>query len=121
MKIHIGKIIESEFIKSGMKISHFAKMINTVPRNAYQIFEREEVKTGQLTIISEVLNHNFFQYYHHALSAYTNNHVEPPKILTSTEKKKKTLLVTIELDGTKEGVDNWINVIQEINKILGDK
>src|SRR5258708_40337293 len=63
MDLHIGKEIERIYENSGMKVSEFAKRINTSTRNVYSIFERPEMKTNQLFKISKVLNHEFFALY----------------------------------------------------------
>ncbi len=60
MQIHIGREIENVYQKSGMKLSEFAKRINTSARNVYSIFERKEIKTDQLQKICEVLDFDFF-------------------------------------------------------------
>jgi transcriptional regulator with XRE-family HTH domain len=63
MSPHIGNKIH-EFLKAkGMTVAEFSRRIKYSRENAYSIFKRESIDTQLLTTISEVLNHDFFQYY----------------------------------------------------------
>jgi plasmid maintenance system antidote protein VapI len=57
--IHIGEIIKSKYIESGMSISKFASLINCERTNVYSIFKRKSIDTDKLLIISKVLNFDF--------------------------------------------------------------
>lgn len=61
-KVHIGKKIKEVLDKSNLSVTTFAKRINRSRDVAYKIFDRETINTGQLQKISEVLDHDFFQY-----------------------------------------------------------
>lgn len=61
--MQIGERIKTVFEKSGMKLSDFADRIGTVRQNIYRIFEKEQIEVGLLVKISEVLSHNFLQYF----------------------------------------------------------
>ncbi len=61
--MHIGSEIHKVFSKSGIRVTTFAKSINTVRVNVYQIFKRPDINTALLQKIGKVLNHNFFEYY----------------------------------------------------------
>jgi hypothetical protein len=111
MELHIGKEIEKIYHNSGMKLSEFAKRINTSPRNVYSIFERPEIKTDQLLKISKVLNHDFFGLYRTEPSS-----VEEPKLQYSKAKNKVTILV--ELDGLQSTLDQYIKKLKAINETL---
>jgi hypothetical protein len=63
MTINIGNKIEQVFTKKGMTVSEFGRRINKSRENVYSIFKRKTIDTGLLLIISEVLEHDFFQYY----------------------------------------------------------
>jgi hypothetical protein len=112
MQLHIGKEIEKIYQNSGMKLSEFAKRINTSSRNVYSIFERAEIKTDQLAKISEVLKFNFFSLY----MASKNSHVAEPQASYSSAKSKIT--VTLELDGKQSTLDEHIRKISAINELL---
>lgn len=63
MPLHIGKIIRDIAKKKGMSHAVLAKKINTTRQNIQSITNRETIDTGILKKISEVLEHDFFQYY----------------------------------------------------------
>ncbi|MOA28696.1 hypothetical protein D3C78_1496580 [compost metagenome] len=71
MGIHIGRKIEQVFQESGMKPSEFASRLQTVPRNIYAIFKREDIYVEQLRTISKILKHDFFQYYQEDTSVFS--------------------------------------------------
>jgi transcriptional regulator with XRE-family HTH domain len=62
-KIHIGVKIRDEINNSSFTITDFAKKINLTRDGVYKIFGKKTLSTDQLEKISEVLNHDFFQYY----------------------------------------------------------
>jgi len=61
--IEIGQKIKEIFDKRQIKLTDFADELGTVRQNVYRIFKKRHVDTGLLLKISQVLNHNFFQYY----------------------------------------------------------
>lgn len=62
-EVAIGQKIKDVFESSGMKIGDFAAKLSMVRQNVYRIFERTHIDTGLLIRISELLKHDFFQYY----------------------------------------------------------
>jgi hypothetical protein len=63
MKVDIGYKIKEVFDTRNMKLTDFANELGTVRQNVYRIFKKRDLDTGLLKRVSEVLNHNFFQYY----------------------------------------------------------
>lgn len=63
MTIEIGQKIKEVFDKQNRKLTEFADELGTVRQNVYRIFKKRHVDTGLLLKISQVLDHNFFQYY----------------------------------------------------------
>ncbi|WP_185154865.1 helix-turn-helix domain-containing protein [Chryseolinea soli] len=61
--IEIGEKIKEVFDNRHMKLTDFADELGTVRQNVYRIFKKRHVDTGLLLKISQVLDHNFFQYY----------------------------------------------------------
>ena len=61
--IEIGPKIKEVFENRNMKLTEFADELGTVRQNVYRIFKKRHLDTGLLLKISQVLNHNFFQYY----------------------------------------------------------
>ena len=61
--VHIGKIIEEEFCRQGRSVSWFANKLCCDRTNVYDIFKRQSLDTALLLRISQLLQHNFFQYY----------------------------------------------------------
>jgi len=111
MELHIGKEIEKIYESSGMKLSEFAKRINTSTRNVYSIFERSEIKTDQLLKISKVLNHDFFGLYKPG-----SFQVEEP--LEVYGKPKSKVVITVELDGLQTTLDQVIKKLRAINEAI---
>ena len=62
-KIHIGKKIKEIVDKSAFTVVEFAKAINLSRDGVYKIFAKEYIDTDQLKKISEILRHDFFNYY----------------------------------------------------------
>jgi hypothetical protein len=110
MELHIGKEIEKIYHKSGLKLSEFAKRINTSPRNVYSIFERPEIKTDQLMKISKVLRHDFFLLYTQQPGA------EEPPLEYLPPRNRVTVMV--ELDGLQSTLDLYIKKLKAINETL---
>src|SRR3954468_24301965 len=63
MKVEIGHKIKEVFDSQNMKLTDFADELGTVRQNVYRIFRKRHLDTGLLLKISQVLNHNFFEYY----------------------------------------------------------
>lgn len=61
--VEIGEKIKEVFDQRQMKLTDFADELGTVRQNVYRIFKKRHLDTGLLLKISQVLNHNFFQYY----------------------------------------------------------
>lgn len=113
MGLHIGREIERKYKESGIKLSEFAKRLNTSPRNIYDIFERSEIKTDQLQKISEVLNFNFFSLFQPSRA------LQEPELQYFQKKANKTIPVVVELDGNETTLNIWIQRLTAINKTLG--
>lgn len=61
--VEIGPKIKEVFDHRQMKLTDFADELGTVRQNVYRIFRKRQLDTGLLLRISQVLNHDFFQYY----------------------------------------------------------
>ncbi len=61
--VHIGSIIKDVFYEQGRSVSWFAKQLHCERTNVYNIFKRESIDTALLVHISNILQHNFLQYY----------------------------------------------------------
>lgn len=61
--VEIGQKIKEVFDSRQMKLTDFADELGTVRQNVYRIFRKRHLDTGLLLKISQVLQHNFFQYY----------------------------------------------------------
>jgi hypothetical protein len=112
MQVHIGQEIEKIYQNSGMKLSEFAKRINTSTRNVYSIFARGEIKTDQLIKISEVLKFDFFSLY---IQSKGNVVKEPVETYAKAQNK---VMITIELDGKQSTLDKHIKKLISINQLL---
>lgn len=61
--VQIGARVQEVFESRNMKLSDLADQLGTVRQNVYRIFKKQDLDTGLLIKISEVLDHNFFHYY----------------------------------------------------------
>ncbi|SKC71905.1 helix-turn-helix transcriptional regulator [Ohtaekwangia koreensis] len=112
MALHIGREIEIRYKESGLKLSEFAKRLNTSSRNVYDIFERSEIKTDQLERISKILNFNFF-------SLYQASGVQEALVPYVTRKEKNnTISIMVELDGQESTLNQWFHKLTLINKAM---
>ncbi len=78
--VEIGQKIKEVFDQRQMKLTDFADELGTVRQNVYRIFKKRHLDTGLLLKISQVLNHNFFQYY---VSSPTESSDEKIQVLKS--------------------------------------
>lgn len=62
-EVQIGEKVQQVFESRNMKLTDLADKLGTVRQNVYRIFKKQDLDTGLLTRISEVLDHNFFHYY----------------------------------------------------------
>lgn len=74
--IHIGKIIESELHRQERSVTWFANKLYCDRTNIYKIFKRGSIDSDLLLRISNVLNHNFFNYYLNELENYEKKNTE---------------------------------------------
>lgn len=61
--VHIGKIIEAELHRQERSVTWFTKKLYCERTNVYSIFKRQSIDTELLLRISQILKHNFFNYY----------------------------------------------------------
>jgi hypothetical protein len=95
-----------------MKLTDFADELGTVRQNVYRIFKKRHVDTGLLLKISQVLNHNFFQYY-----------VEAPQTTDAqqTEQVQKLMTEASEYNRQLELAKKEIDYLRRINKLMDEK
>ena len=113
MAIHIGKEIEKKYRESGLKLSEFAKRLNTGTRNIYSIFRRADINGAMLKKISEVLNFDFFSVYQASLKKNVSQIREPQASYGA-----RKISVTIELDGKPETLESWYDTLKRFNAAL---
>lgn len=114
MKVHIGQAIKSKIEERGMPMAEFARRINTAPRNAYDILDRESIKTDLLELIGDVLDFNFFSLY----SSDYDRLTVVREMEASYGMQMEVVSINVMLDGTQATVDKWINRIIAINKAI---
>jgi transcriptional regulator with XRE-family HTH domain len=73
--VEIGQKVKEVFDSKQMKLTDFADSLGTVRQNVYRIFRKRHLDTGLLLKISQVLEHNFFQYY---VDPHTAAQAAPP-------------------------------------------
>jgi transcriptional regulator with XRE-family HTH domain len=103
--VEIGQKIKEVFDSRHMKLTDFADELGTVRQNVYRIFRKRHLDTGLLLKISQVLHHNFFQYY-----------VERPEALSPdgnvTQLKSEATEYRQQLELSKKEVDYLRKIIR---------
>jgi transcriptional regulator with XRE-family HTH domain len=107
--IEIGQKIKEIFDKRQMKLTDFADELGTVRQNVYRIFKKRHLDTGLLLKISQVLNHNFFQYYVSDPTEITEEKIKLLKSETSDYQK--------QLELSKKEID----YLRKIIKLMEEK
>ena len=110
MEVHIGKEIEKQFQKSGIKIGSFAEKISTGERNVYSLFRRKDISSEMLVAVSKALNYNFFKLYTQDLA---NTMAEPE---AEYQKPGKAITVSVDISATMQNVQELPELIKEINE-----
>jgi transcriptional regulator with XRE-family HTH domain len=87
--VHIGQKVQEVFEQKALKLSDFADQLGTVRQNVYRIFKKHHLDTGLLMKISEVLNHNFFQYYCQSTNVDSLYHLQIRKLQEELSLSKK--------------------------------
>jgi transcriptional regulator with XRE-family HTH domain len=106
MKVDIGHKIKEVFDARNMKLTDFADQLGTVRQNVYRIFKKRHLDTGLLLKISQVLNHNFFQYY---VQPESNNNSVNPEVLRMMEDAQET---RNQLDLARKEIDYLRKIIR---------
>jgi transcriptional regulator with XRE-family HTH domain len=118
-EVVIGQKIKEVFENSGIKIGDFADKLGMVRQNVYRIFERTHIDTGLLIRISQLLEHDFFQYY--------TNPFEPdiptPRNIASADNpasrsEEEYALLSTELFRTKAELEQANKEIMYLKKII---
>lgn len=108
-EVQIGQKIQEVFESRKLKLSDFADQLGTVRQNVYRIFKKKDLDTGLLTKISEVLGHNFFQYY------YSSD----PTTQTSSTREVEEYRSQLELSRKEiDYLKKIINLMEEKAKLL---
>jgi hypothetical protein len=89
--VMIGPKIQEVFERKNMKLSDFADDLGTVRQNVYRIFKKKDLDTGLLIKVSEVLNHNFFNYYQTSSATAGSGDHGTPDIVQELELARKEI------------------------------
>jgi hypothetical protein len=113
--VHIGAKIKEVVTALRMPVNELADKINKSRTVVYDIFERETIDTGLLLKISNVLDHNFFQYYLES----TINLNEP-----QSSYSKNSSMLNSQLEECKnnfQSAQKEIEYLKKINQLLEEK
>jgi hypothetical protein len=113
MAVEIGHKIREVFDHQSMKLTDFADELGTVRQNVYRIFKKRHLATGLILKISQVLNHNFFQYY-----------VTPAETSSSPQQSEEVLRLTSEMADYHrqfELAKKEIDYLRKIIKLMEEK
>ena len=120
-EVVIGQKIKDVFEGSGIKIGDFADRLGMVRQNVYRIFERTHIDTGLLIRISELLNHDFFQYYTKPTIEKTEDTVYTETLerkATEVQTEVDCTAVVAELSRTKSELELANREIMYLKKII---
>jgi hypothetical protein len=71
-KIHIGKLIQAKMEEEGRSVTWLSEQLHCDRSNIYKIYRKATIDTDLLSLISESLNFDFFQYYSSSFCPKTN-------------------------------------------------
>ncbi len=111
-KVHIGKKIKEVLVESKFSVIEFAEKISRTRDVVYKIFAKENIDTGLLQKISQVLEHDFFSYYSHELPIVK----EPGKVGYT----KKTDLISSmgeDMKAMKKKLAEWEEKYETLQKL----
>lgn len=97
--VHIGRLVQSVFDKSGMSVSELSRQLHCERTNVYTIFKRRTIDIELLAKLSLILKHNFLN---DAVDLYGLNSVFSPILNISidlgefTEEKMERLVKMVE-------------------------
>lgn len=63
IEVHIGKLIKQQMDEQGRRAVWLAKQLNCDRSNVYKIYRCKTIDATRLLKISQILQHDFFQYY----------------------------------------------------------
>lgn len=111
-KVHIGKKIKEVLGESKFSVIEFAEKISRTRDVVYKIFAKENIDTGLLHKISQVLEHDFFSYYSNELPIVK----EPGKVGYT----KKTDLISSmgeDMKAMKKKLAEWEEKYETLQKL----
>jgi len=115
MKI-LGRLIEERVDEKGMSKAEFARRINRSPQNVNDLFKRKSIDVEFLVEIGQVLEYDFFK---HFVKEYPLSEKQEENIITDPIAKRENYLsLTVDLDGTEEGLKRWVKILQDVNQII---
>jgi hypothetical protein len=110
MNVEIGQKIKEVFDAQNKKLTDFADELGTVRQNVYRIFKKQHLDTGLLLKISQVLEHNFFQYY-----------VSGPGVGAGSEDLKKLMSQAHDTEQQLLLAKKEIDYLRKIIKLMEEK
>ena len=114
MALHIGREIEKEYQKSGLKLSEFANRLGTGTRNIYSIFRRQDINSAMLKKISEVLDFDFFTLYQEGMEVSQVEEPSGPGFKYSPQ----IVQLIVQLDGRDETLEQWYRTMKKLNAAI---
>jgi transcriptional regulator with XRE-family HTH domain len=118
MTVDIGQKIKEVFDRQNMKLTDFADELGTVRQNVYRIFKKRHLDTGLLVKISQVLQHNFFQYYVTESETRDSAHIEELRKLANeaTDQQRQLELARKEIDYLRKIIKLMEEKAELVNK-----
>lgn len=117
--VHIGKKIKEVVGQSYFTVIEFAEKINRSRDVAYKIFAKGNIDTGLLQKISQVLEHDFFNYYSHELPMVKESgkigYVKKIDLITSLGDELKTFRKKLA------EIEEKYETLQKLSKLQEEK
>lgn len=117
-KIKIGHLIRDEVESRGMKVAHFAKLINRTRQNVHNIFGRQTIDTELLYEISKALDRDFFTEYSALLATDSVANTKEGKAATAYAEESEGVHIHIHLPESGLSEDESSKIIGQIRDEL---
>lgn len=98
--VHIGRLIDYMLEKRGLTYAQFARLLHCDRTTVYYLVRSKSIDTDRLLRISQILDHDFLQYYY----IENNSHrltVELPQEKIEQINSSKITSITIEIKTQK--------------------
>lgn len=115
--IHMGSIVRKVALEKGVTFASIAKKIDIGATAMTAVFKKPHIDSGRLKQLSEILDHDFFQYYTTNQGKSVVSEEAVPYKTEAPKTEKEGISIVVNLDGTKEQLQKWVSRLEAINKL----